>query len=285
MASETQGIPARVAQGFISEQVVLGGREGFDLDHDPARVPQIPLDHLIITEMDEPFDLSGFERPREPLLVGYGDLSNVPYPIDVHNMPIKFPNTQYRVPGELGYLEDILTTCASVERTVNPNHDDYYAYLSLERSLVEAGQSQRTPVVHSDGLQGPRVQPKVRTEHMYQITDAFPPRFFVHPFDMSGLDVDAHDLDQVFPSQSRHEDTVSFNPGDIALFDSYCLHQANVAPEDVVRGFFRLTYADPRRQFNRQGNTINTLFEEEYRSEGWEFQIRDKLNLASPPES
>ncbi len=281
--NHTQEIPDRVSRGVIDDQVVLGEHGGFDIPSDPSRVPHIPLDHLIVVEMPDVFTLQGFERPRAPIVVGKGDLSSVPYPIDIHNLPIKFPNTRYRVPNELGCIADILATCVSTEESINPAHAEYYAYLSLERSWVDKGRAQRTPVIHSDGLQGPRVQPKVRTEHMYQVVDGYPPRFFVHPFDMTGIDVDVHDLDQVYTTQADDNATVACAPGDIALFDSYCLHQARTAPASGIRGFLRLTFADPRRQFNRQGNTINKLFEKEYATEGWEFQVRDKLALAAPP--
>lgn len=281
--STDQGIPERIADGFVRDQLILGGAGGFEISPDPSRVPAIPLDHLLVVEIQDVFNLSGFERPRTPLVVGQGSLADVPEPTDIHNVPLKFPGTEYRIPQELAYLEDMLTTCASVEQAINPNHDDYYAYLTLERTWVEKGLTQRTPKIHSDGLQGARVQPKVRTEHGYLLADDYPPEFFAHPFDMTGIDVNVHDMDMVYAAQAQEEATVSFGPEDIVLFDSYNLHRARQATRSGVRGFFRVTYADPARQFDRQGNTVNTLFSDEYHTHGWEFQKRGKVTLSPPP--
>jgi len=275
-------IPARVTLGYIENPISLGEEGGFDLAHNPHLVPHIPPDHPIVAEMSEPFTLGGFERPREPIVIGDADLSRVPDGIDIHNIPIKFPGTEYRVPNSLGYLSGALATCASVEHTINPAENDYFAYLTLERSKVLAGDTQRTSVVHSDGLQGKRVQPKVRTEHMYQAVDGFPPTFFIGALAMDGLDVDTHDLDKVFPGQVQTLETRVYDPNELVLFDTYNLHEGGRAPVPTMRTFFRLTYAV--RQFNRRGNTTNALFAKEYEETGWEFQIRDKLtDLASPP--
>jgi hypothetical protein len=53
-----------------------------------------------------------------------------------------------------------------------------------------------------------------------------------------------------------------FEPNDIVMFDSYCVHQPVEATENGARGFFRIIYAS--RPYDRTGNSYNQLFTKDY---------------------
>lgn len=261
----------------------MGDQGGYELDADLRLVGQFHPDHPTLQEVSDTFDLRHFSIPRKPIRVGHWSLEEVPEEIHVHNMPIKFPHTEHRVPAELGYLKELLTMCASVETAVNPHLDESYAYLTLQRGKVSAGKTQRTPSLHSDGLQGQRIQPKVRAEHGYLLVDSDPTLFYPQAFDVEGVDVNMHDVDVLFASQVDEERALQFEPGDLILFDSYCLHRAVAAEEEVTRGFFRLTYTHPSMKFDRGIKTVNALFEDEYVRDGWVFGEKEWPTLIDPP--
>lgn len=277
-------LPISRTEALGREHVLhMAHQGGYELRMNPALVPQLPADHPTILEISDVFDLQRFSTPRSPIRIGSASLEDVPSPIHVHNMPIKFPHTEHRVPAELGYLQELLDTCASVEASINPHLDESYAYLTIQKGPVTAGKTQRTPSLHSDGLQGQRIQPKVRAEHGYLLVDSYPPCFFPQPFDLEGIDVDVHDVDVVFAQQVDEELAVQFEPNDLVLFDSYCLHRAIPATEGVVRGFFRLTYTHPSMKFDRGIKTVNGLFEEEYARHEWVFGEKEWPTLTDPP--
>jgi len=210
-----------------------------------------------------------------PFVVGAGDLSGVTEEINLNSIPLKFPGTEFRIPNELGCVRELLQTCASFEQKVNPHVDGYYAYLSLQRSYVEAGEHQGSGGLHSDEIQGRRVQPKEPIIQVFVATDGDPTEYFPQSFSMQGVNPDIHLMDDVFDSQVDEEShMVRFNPGDIVYFDPYCVHRPPRVINPGYRTVFKFRYTP--RQYDRAGNTINALFTDEYEKEGWEFGDRSK---------
>lgn len=274
--------PDRVRNGIIEGGVRMGmgGCLPFEVAEDlPTAIPE---DSPIIQGIGETFDLGGFERPRAPFSIGKADLTEIPTGTVFFGLPLKFPGTEYRVPEELACVSQLLGTCASYESVVNPNLNDYYAYLSLYRTWVEKGERQLTAGIHSDGIQGRRIEPKVPTEHGYQVTDSHPTNFFPQSFNMTGVDVAKHLMDAVFESQVDRQKAVSIAAGQIAMFDAYCVHQAVPTTQSGWRTFAKLMYTP--RQYDRLGNAVNVLFTAEYANFGWEFGPRPiPSDLEMPP--
>jgi hypothetical protein len=64
------------------------------------------------------------------------------------------------------------------------------------------------------------------------------------------------------------------------MFDHCCLHA--LTPEDEGdRTFFRLIYA--ARPYDRQGNTVNTLFAKGYEEAGWQLEPQPLPLYLLPP--
>ena len=100
----------------------------------------------------------------------------------VSDMPIKMPRGQVLLPIELAELRNLVQLCIDFERQVNVQYDDYFIYLTYQQTYVERGRCVRGGGLHSDSVQGPRINPKIKIEHSYLWTDADPPVFFVQPF-------------------------------------------------------------------------------------------------------
>ncbi|MES2971253.1 MAG: hypothetical protein V4702_02960 [Patescibacteria group bacterium] len=256
----------------MRQALILGEQGGYNLDLDPQFAPGAPDGSLIARDINTIFDLHGFEEPRMPYVVGEADFSQVLIGTKYNSVPLKFPGSEYRVPKELACIRYILELCASHEQGLNPRVDEFYAYLSLQRSEVIQGQRQNSGGLHSDGLQGRRIQPKVMIEHGYSATDRDPTLFFPQVYDMDGVDIDTHWMDDVFAGQTDREKRISFAAGQVTVFDAYCVHQAVPATSTGPRTFFKLTFAN--RQYDRAGNTINLLFADEYLRESWAFGPR-----------
>jgi len=274
--------PERMTSGVLEDAVVLGDNGSYSPEPKPLSLPPEQETTLLVEEVGTVFSLQGFEHPRTPLIIGEGVPSGIPVGTRLSSLPLKFPYGKYRIPNELSSIRNILERCISFEHTINPDIRDYYAYLTLHRTEVSLGDVQRGAVIHSDGIQGPRIQPKEPIERGYSLVDRFPPRFFIQAFDMSGVDADLHILDPVFESQADATRSVVFPTKAIVLFDTYCVHQALPATEEGSRTFLRLAYST--RQYDRLGNSVNKLFEEEYEEQGWNFQPRPlPSNLVDPP--
>jgi hypothetical protein len=276
-------LPDRIALGIVKNGLSLGSNGGFPLDTS-LPVTRLPQDSPIVRDINSTFTLRGFERSREPLRVGTATLDQLPNGIEFYALPIKFPSSEYRVPIELAAIECILNECASFEHAINPRIDEYYGYLSICKSYVRAGDRQLTSGLHSDGIQGPRIDPKVAIDHGYQVSDSDPTEFFPRPVDMSGIDVNRHSLDAVFEMRVDTAHPLVYPVGTIVMFDAYCVHRAVPAKKSGWRALVKLAYSV--RQYDRNGNAINTLFEEDYLSQGWQFQNRPfppDLERPSPP--
>lgn len=275
--------PDRITQGVVASRVVMGGQGGYTIS--PSIYEgEIPAESPIVRDVHRPFSLQGFAEARTPIVIGQADVSQVPDGIKLNSLPIKFPATEYRIPAELLCVRGVISHIAAYEARINPSVDRYYSYLSLERTYVEAGQKQRSAALHCDGIQGPRIHPKVPVERGYAVVDNAPTEFFPQAFEMGGVDVDKHLIDPIFEYQVDRRKAVSFPLGAIVLFDAYCVHQATAAAQAGPRTFLRLTYAT--RQYDRMGNSINQLFDDEYRQTGWQFQPRPiPTHLERPPKN
>jgi hypothetical protein len=125
--------------------------------------------------------------------------------------------------------------------------------------------------VHLDGLQGPRVQPKQLIDHDFLAVSTDPPFFFPEPIDLGDISPDTHFLDDYLGTIDRTR-AVRFPASSIVVFDSLCPHQAAPAELAGWRSLAKLAYGV--RQYDREGNTINMLFADDYDAHGWQFQPR-----------
>lgn len=234
----------------------------------------------VVRSVGQTFDAAGFAETHSTLPIGSVDLDGVPPKFRVSSLPVKMPGTDYRVPIELSAIQELIALAASFEHAINSEVGDYYAYITVQQDQVQPGAAQRGHAIHSDGIQGPRIQPKTAVERGYLAVNYFAPLFYEQSFDITNVDVDIHLMDHVFESQAREGQAVACNQ--LVCFDSYSVHQAQPATHQAQRTFVRMAYS--QRQYDRLGNSINHLFDREYQDLGWQMQARPlPTHLVAPP--
>lgn len=246
----------------------------------PNELPPIDLNSPIIKDLNTVWDVEKFKTARTPLSLGVipeeeRTLFCKPGVPIIRDMPIKFPNSDVRLPIELSQFENTIRKILEIEKAINPDYDEYYCYLEVDQGEVRPGTLQRELPCHVDGLQGARTNPKVKINHSYIVGSALPTIFYNQPFDLSRLDETKHNFfwemnRQVRETNSAH--AVQGQPWEIQLMDAYTVHRGCEATEPVFRTWIRLSFEV--RIFDRVGNTKNPLFDY-----NWKMEPRDIEDL------
>jgi len=226
----------------------------------------VPEQHPIITSLNKPFDVREFLTPRTPISLGFLNgrermafHPGLPRTLD---LPVQFPGSELRLPGNLARLAPLLQRILNYEARINPNcREEYYIYLTVDQGWVKPGKLQREAPCHVDGFQGGRWNPKVRANHTYTVCDILPTVYYPQPFDLLALDENKHNFfwemnRQVWETNS--EFAWRAQPGELTLMDCYCVHRGDEADVEVFRTFIRVSFEV--RIFDRKGNAHNPLF-------------------------
>jgi len=245
----------------------------------------LPNDSPILRCIDSTWTLDEFLCPRKPVSLGLltpNELSTFTKAgaIRTLDMPIKMPDCdEYRIPRVFAQFTDAIQRIIDVEHKINPNHADYFAYLTIDQGWVEPGSLQREAPCHVDGFRGARLNPKCRTNHSYTVSDILPTAYYIQPFDFSGLDERVHDFFWEMNAQvADTNEAYRWQPqaAEITLMDCYTAHRGveNTSNERVFRTWLRLSFEERRRIFDRLGNAHNPFFD--YR---WTMVERDVEQL------
>ncbi len=232
---------------------------GFTLTPTPA----LPADRSspIYESMLKPWSLSHLLVSHKPVVLGAVEDRKAfsgPTP-SVLNMPIKMPGTDFRVPEELAQFREFLRKVIDHEAAVNPELDGFYAYLTVDQHTVEQGATHRRPGVHIDGVQGARYQVKLPPEHLYSASDALGTVFYDQSFDLTALDPAKDHVHAELERQAKEENGRAVPDYQIAFWDSYSVHRADVAPRPMKRTFVRVEFS--RKVYDSMGDTVNPLFD------------------------
>ena len=219
--------------------------------------------HFIIDTVSSTFDKKNFSVAHTPIVIGevhdeekFSDIRD----LRVLDCPIKFPGIkEYRIPKPLNQFDEVIAKIASYEHAINPNIDQFYAYLTVDQGRVEADECQRTPGCHVDGFQGARINPKRLINRSYIVYDRVPPVFYVQEFETEHLDEAKHDFFLSFDEQAKEDCAIRFDPYSIILSNAYSVHRSDSVSYPIYRTFFRLSYDTV--VFDRFGNTHNDMFD------------------------
>lgn len=213
----------------------------------------------------EPWDLKHLLVPHKPVKIGeIEDRAAFSGPVtSVLNMPIKMPGTDIRVPEELSQFREFLQKIIDHETAVNPELEDFYMYLTVDQRSVQRGTTHRRPGIHIDGVQGARYKVKLPPEHLYSASDRLGTVFYDQPFDLTGLDPAKQHVHAELERQAKEATARATPDFDIAFWDSYSVHRADVAKEDFTRTFIRVEFS--MKQYDSEGDTHNPLFEYDWK--------------------
>lgn len=226
----------------------------------------VPADSPIIQTLNMPFDLRHFKTARRPVSLGVLPSSmhgifTTPMPRTL-DLPIKFPGSNVRLPGDFRPLAPVLRRIFNYEAVINPDcYDEYYCYLTVDQGIVKPGTLQREAPCHVDGFQGARWRPKVRGNHTYTVANAVPTFYYVQPFDFDALDEAKHNFFWEMNAQvadTNSEFAWSPLPFELTLMDCYSVHRGDEATVELLRTFVRVSFEV--RIFDRKGNAHNPLF-------------------------
>jgi hypothetical protein len=228
------------------------------------------LQNPIIRSLNTPFDTREFSTVHRPISLGRIATPELiifsqPDVQRVLDMPIKFPDCdEYRIPRALGQFAATIQRMIDFEYSINPELNDYFAYLTIDQGTVKADTLQREAPCHVDGFQGARWQPKVRGNHTYTVSDKIPTAYYLQPFDFSNLDESKHDFFWEMNAQvADTKEAYKWQPQDaeITLMDCYSVHRGTQARETTFRTWLRLSFEERSRVFDRLGNAHNPLFD------------------------
>ncbi|UPT72428.1 MAG: hypothetical protein M0D55_10570 [Elusimicrobiota bacterium] len=230
-------------------------KQGYTLT--PA--PKMPEDRSspIYETLLMPWNLKHLLVPHKPVKIGgIEDKASFSAPVtSVLNMPVKLPGGEVTVPVELAQFREFLQKVIDHEKAVNPDFDEFYMYFTVDQHLVKKGSTHRRPGVHIDGVQGARYKVKLPPEHLYSASDALGTVFFDQAFDLTALDPAKHHVHAELERQARESNARATPDYDIAFWDSYSVHRADVATEDVMRTFVRVEFS--KKKYDSEGDTVN----------------------------
>ncbi|MBI2387376.1 MAG: hypothetical protein HYV14_15410 [Elusimicrobia bacterium] len=213
----------------------------------------------------EPWSLKHLLVPHKPVKIGeIEDRAAFSKPVtSVLNMPVKMPGSEIKVPEELAQFREFLRKIIDHEKAVNPDFDEFYMYLTVDQHAVKAGTTHRRPGVHIDGVQGVRYKVKLPPEHLYSASDRLGTVFYDQPFDLTALDPAKQHVHAELERQAKEANARATPDFDIAFWDSYSVHRADVAKADFMRTFIRVEFS--KKQYDSEGDTHNPLFEYDWK--------------------
>jgi hypothetical protein len=251
-------------------------RVGFELAARSAgiRAPRSP----IIEHLHQPWDPEKYLIPRAPIDIGVVHRLDVfaealPASVlenlysqagtPVLDMPIKFPGSRFRIPAEFQQFAGAVQQIIDYEAVVNEFVDRYFCYLTIDQAWVKAGEFQRRPGAHFDGIQGPRYPTKLWPDHCYLVSSdpGTGTTFYVQGFDFRNADVAAVNWRPLVELLADERNALVAEAGHIYLIDAYVAHRCTQSPRDIRRTFLRVEFS--LKVYDKLGNSINPLFRDQ----------------------
>lgn len=221
--------------------------------------PTIDADNIAYYTLFKPFNKENFLYPRLPIDMGYVDpLDLLKCQTNVLRMPIKFPETEYKIPKELSALRSLIERVADYESFINKDHNASFAHMTFDKSRVSPGEFHRFPGFHGDGFQGTKLTPKITIEHSYILTTSPPTEFCLQPFFLRHLDEAKHNMFLEFDKQAKETNMYGSLPNHLYLIDPYMVHRTPLIQYEVERLFIRITYTFSELEHPK--NTMNPMF-------------------------
>lgn len=224
-------------------------------------LPTVQPKHPFYSGQHDVFDTENFLYPRLPIELGHSELdSNINIETNVLRMPIKFPNTDYRLPFVLKPLEKMIKRIAEYESHINKRHNETFTHITADFSEVEPGDWHRFPGFHGDGLSGLRPELKGTIEHSYIVVSKPATEFCIQPFFLEHLNKAKHNMFHELDSQAKEANIYKSIPYHLYLLDPYMVHRTPDIKKKVNRFFIRVTYA--YSELTNPHNTETPLFPE-----------------------
>jgi len=214
--------------------------------------------------LDTYWDATKFDSIHAPVSIGKVEnkalFQQLGQPRCSH-LPVKFAGSNdFKIPNEYSNFKEVLTKIISTETTLNPNLNEYYAYLTVDQRFVPKGNSQRIKGAHVDGIPRNREHPSTQLiDHSYLVCDSLPTKFYPQSYpQMKKCDLLKHNFFSVFDHFKDESSSFVVEPFLIYLMNAYSVHSATNSETDLIRTFLRLEFSTLK--FDREGNSKNPYF-------------------------
>ena len=245
-------------------ETILSGEDYFEFMPEKLIVPIVNPKHPFYFEHKEPFDLEKYQYPRPPIDLGNSllTLADAGFARNVLRMPIKYPDTDYKIPKELEPYHVLIQRVAEYEKGFNHLDHGQFVHITIDRSHVKANTSHRYPGFHGDGVQGTKFSQDqyLPIEHSYIVTSEPPTEFCIQPFFLNHLNDARNNIFHEFEMQARESNIYGTIPWHLYLIDPYMVHRTPTITKDTDRLFVRITYA--YSELMNPHNTKSPLFPE-----------------------
>ncbi len=226
------------------------------------------------------WDISEFDNPNLPAVIG--SLENrVAFSVQkgwrILDMAIRMPGQGWAIPKELEPYKEAIQKAVEHERTVNPDFNEYYVYITVDQKKIEPEKSQRKGGYHSDAYvtqETKVIEGDVVVDHTYLISDSkeLPTLFQPGPFSLKGIDPeDCAKVLQTFDTVSEGKEPVTYPPYTVVKLTPFDIHSAKVNKTGMAleRTFIKISFS--REKYNLVGNQINPNFD----YGDWVWMLRD----------
>jgi len=231
-----------------------------------------PLDELFHRQF---WDIGMFNKKSLPVVIDNIKHKNFFQKKDADNnflwlldLPIKMPGINWKIPTELEQFSEFITKAVQYEKLINPNIENYYAYLSVDQRPVKPNESQRRPGWHADSFITKNTRSdidkkQIDIDSIYLAYDCTPTEFCEGPFTFNN-NFDHHnniDVLNHFEQTAKGKNITTYDPFTILKMGPECVHRVGFNMSNVIcqRTFIKLVFS--LEIFNRVGNNHNYLID------------------------
>ncbi len=196
----------------------------------------------LITLLNEPFGLHHLQEAHRPLNLGTIPFELKSRPRLLHFMVKRAGDESIVVPESLDpELLYFVQRCFSLSTTLGLPLTDRHAYLTVDTKTIEAGNPQRTPGWHLDGMQGDEVETKQEACYNFLWSNSLGTQWVEQGYEIDGLDSSLHNVFDWLGRQVDQDRIRGMDPFSLYLLSPYTLHQGAISSSDCHdRVFLRL---------------------------------------------
>ena len=231
-------------------------------------------EHPFYTYHDKAFSKSRYKFGTPlPLHVGQFAIDKSAHVVNVLRVPIKSAgNHTIVLPKELAYIQKFVEYCCLYEKSFNPNFENLFAHITVEKKTVNPGETQRVPGFHVDGFQGSKFPTKHTIEHSYLWSSDCGTEFCPQPYFIEHIDESKFMVFDEFNKQAQEGNVFKCMANNVYIFDPYMVHRSPVIKTTTERLLIRITFEYQKLLDPNDTVNPNMLFDVPYK-----FDVRNRL--------
>lgn len=190
-----------------------------------------------------------------PVDCGVIDVATEDQELRVLRCPIKKPGSRtFILPSELAAFAALVQHIGELDQACNPDFDSSWSHITVERTYVAQGETQRVPGWHVDGFQGVRTA-RHAIEHSYLWSDNHAFETCIQPFFIEHLDPARHNIFDELTKQANDSNAYAGFSNHVYLIDPYVVHRSPVMKKSGWRTIVRVTLTTT--ELDDPVNTVN----------------------------